>query len=124
MSPYQKRLATALLAAGLSQRGYIKAESIMSLEDVLRILEKDNGERRNPRKYYFSVFGAPADSKTWGYRFEGHHLSQNFTIVSGKIAGSPSFFGSNPADPEGPRKGLRVLAHEEDFGRVLWNALR
>ena len=48
MQPHQKRLAEALLGAGLSQQGYIKALSIMSLEDVLKIMEKDNGERRNP----------------------------------------------------------------------------
>ena len=78
MSPYQKRLATALLAAGLSQQGFIKAETIMSLEDVLRIAEKDDGERRNPEKYYFSIFGTPSDSKPWGYRVEGHHVSQNY----------------------------------------------
>ncbi len=66
MSPYQKRLAAALLAAGLSQQGYIKAETIMSLEDVLRIAEKDDGERRNPEKYYFSIFGTPSDSKALG----------------------------------------------------------
>ena len=34
---------------------------------------------------------------TWGYRFEGHHVSLNYAIVDGKIASSPSFFGSNPA---------------------------
>src|SRR5579872_4931759 len=34
MSPYQKHLATALLSAGLSQTGYIKARTIMSLEEV------------------------------------------------------------------------------------------
>src|SRR2546430_5046731 len=37
MTPYQKHLASALLAAGLSQTGYIKAVTIMSLEDVLKI---------------------------------------------------------------------------------------
>src|SRR5947209_18024489 len=47
MSPFQKHLASGLLSAGLSQSGYIKAVTIMSLEDVLRIMEKDNGERRN-----------------------------------------------------------------------------
>ena len=48
MTPPQKHLATALLSAGLSQTGYIKATTIMSLEDILRIMEKDNGVRRNP----------------------------------------------------------------------------
>jgi len=124
MSPYQQRLATALLASGLSQQGFIKAETIMSLEDVLRILEKDDGDRRNPGKYYFSIFGTPSDSKPWGFRVEGHHVSQNFTIMGGRVADSPSFFGSNPRQVlDGPRKGLRVLAQEEDLGRAVMESL-
>jgi hypothetical protein len=124
MSPYQKHLASALLSAGLSQSGYMKALTIMSLEEVLRILEKDNGDRRNPEKYYFSIFGTPGDDAIWGYRVEGHHISQNFTIVRGKIVDGPSFYGANPAEVrEGPRAGLRVLAAEEDLGRDLVSAL-
>lgn len=124
MQPYQKHLAHALLSAGLSQQGYVKASTIMSLEEVLRIMEKDDGVRRNPEGYFFSVFGQPSDTGTWGYRVEGHHVSQNFTIVNGKVAGSPSFFGANPATvPDGPRKGLRALPREEDLGRDLIHAL-
>jgi len=124
MTPYQKHLASALLAAGLSQTGYIKAVTIMSLEDVLKIIENDNGERRNPEKYYFSVFGTPSDSGTWGYRVEGHHLSQNYTVVNGKVIDGPSFFGANPAEVrEGPRKGLRTLAGEDDLGTELIHTL-
>src|SRR5690348_11886215 len=98
MTPYQKHLASALLAAGLSQTGYIKAVTIMSLEDVLGIIERDGGEYRNPEKYYFSVFGTPVENGRWGYRVEGHHFSQNYTIVNGKIIDAPSFFGANPAE--------------------------
>jgi hypothetical protein len=124
MAPSQKHLASALLAAGLSQAGYIKAVTIMSLEDVLKILENDNGEVRNPEKYYFSVFGTPSDSGTWGYRIEGHHLSQNYTIVSGKVIDGPSFYGANPAEVrQGPRKGLRTLAGEDDLGIELIHTL-
>jgi len=124
MTPYQKHLASALLAAGLSQPGYIKAVTIMSLEDVLKIIENDNGERRNPEKYYFSVFGTPSDSGTWGYRVEGHHFSQNYTVVNGNVIDGPSFFGANPAEVrQGPRKGLRTLAGEEDLGIELIHTL-
>jgi uncharacterized protein DUF3500 len=124
MSPYQKHLASALLAAGLSQTGYIKAVTIMSLEDVLKIMEKDTGERRDPEKYYFSVFGTPANSGTWGYRIEGHHLSQNYTVVNGEAIDGPSFFGCNPAEVrQGPRKGLRTLAGEDDLSIELIHTL-
>jgi hypothetical protein len=124
MTPYQKHLASALLASGLSQAGYIKAVTIMSLEDVLKIIENDSGERRNPEKYYFSVFGTPSDSGTWGYRVEGHHFSQNFTVVNGKVIDAPSFFGANPAEVrQGPRKGLRTLAAEDDLGIELIHTL-
>ncbi|PYV22392.1 MAG: hypothetical protein DMG24_16920 [Acidobacteria bacterium] len=124
MTPYQKHLASALLAAGLSQTGYIKAVTIMSLEDVLKIIENDSGEHRNPEKYYFSVFGTPSDSGTWGYRVEGHHLSQNYTVVNGKVIDGPSFFGANPAEVrQGPRKGLRTLTGEDDLGIELIHTL-
>ena len=37
---------------------------------------------------------------------------------------APSFFGSNPAEVlEGERKGLRILAREDDLGRDLIQAL-
>jgi hypothetical protein len=124
MSPYQKHLASALLAAGLSQTGYIKAVTIMSLEDVLKVLENDNGEHRDPEKYYFTVFGTPSDTGTWGWRIEGHHLSQNYTVASGQVLDAPSFFGSNPAEVrQGLRKGLRTLAGEDDLGFEVIRAL-
>jgi hypothetical protein len=124
MTPDQKHLASALLAAGLSQTGYIKAVTIMSLEDVLKLMENDSGERRNPEKYYFSVFGTPSDDATWGFRVEGHHLSQNYTVVDGKVVDGPSFFGANPAEVrQGARKGLRTLAREDDLGLELMHAL-
>src|SRR5260370_7085391 len=92
MTPYQRHLASALLAAGLSQTGYIKAVTIMSLEDVLKILENDSGERRNPEKYYFSVFGTPSDNGLWGYRVEGPHLIQNYTALNVKVIDAPRSF--------------------------------
>lgn len=124
MSPYQRHLASALLASGLSQAGYIKAVTIMSLEDVLKVLENDSGARRNPEKYHFTIFGTPSDTGTWGYRVEGHHISQNYTVTNGQVVDGPSLFGSNPAEvKQGPRKGLRALAHEDDLGFEVIHAL-
>lgn len=124
MTAGQRKLALALLSAGLSQRGFIKAATIMSLDDVLAVMEKGRGPRRDPDGYFFSIFGEPSATGEWGYRIDGHHLSQNFTIANGKVVGAPSFFGANPAEVlEGPRKGLRVLAHEDDLGRDLIQSL-
>jgi hypothetical protein len=52
---------------------------------------------------------------------EGHHLSLNFTLRDGRVVSTtPFFFGANPATVrEGPQKGARVLAPEEDMGRAL-----
>lgn len=124
MTPTQKHLAHALLSAGLSQKGYIKATSIMSLEEILKIMENDSGVRRNPEGYFFTIFGEPSETGVWGYRVEGHHLAINFTVANGKVAASPNFFGTNPAEVRtGPRKGLRVLHAEEDLARTLLKAL-
>jgi Protein of unknown function (DUF3500) len=124
MTAYQKHLASALLSAGLSQTGYIKAVTIMSLEDVLKTIENASDEYRNPEKYFFSIFGVPSTTDPWGYRVEGHHLSQNYTVVAGKVTDGPSFFGANPAEVrQGPRKGLRTLAAEDDLGFALIESL-
>jgi hypothetical protein len=124
MTPAQQALAHAFLASGLSNRGYQQAETIMSLEQVLKELEQGKGPKRDAGNYAFSVYGTPGPHATWGWRFEGHHLSLNFTIVDGRAVAGPVFFGTNPATVlDGPRKGLRVLAVEEDVGREVVKSL-
>lgn len=121
MTSAQQLLAHALLSSGLSQRGYAKATTIMSLDQILKDLEKGNGPRRDPEMYYVTLFGNPTNKEPWGWRVEGHHLSVNFTIVNeNEISTSPTFFGSNPGIVrEGPRAGLSVLAEEQELGRRL-----
>lgn len=123
MTPEQTKLAHALLATAVSQRGYVKATTIMSLEEVLRGLEAGGrgGFVRDPENYFFTIFGEPSENGTWGFRVEGHHLTLNFAMDKGKVlAHTPSFMGANPAEvPTGPRAGLRVLGVEEDLARAL-----
>ena len=116
----QRQLAHDFLKTGLSQRGYLKATTIIELEAVLRELERERTDR-DPELYYFTIFGEPSLTEPWGWRVEGHHLSLNFTIVGGKmVATTPSFFGANPAEvKQGARQGLRVLGAEEDKAREL-----
>jgi len=129
MTDAQRKRAHDLLKAGLSQRGYLTATAIMDLETTLGELEgraqaaggRGEGMRRDPVRYFFSVFGTPSTKSPWGWRVEGHHVSLHFTVVNGTlVASSPSFFGSNPAEVrEGPKKGLRILADQEDTARAL-----
>lgn len=124
MNTMQQALALAFLRTGLSHSGFRRAEEIIALELVLKELE-GGAARRDPTLYYVTIFGSPSESKSWGWRFEGHHLSFNFTIVEGHhVAFAPSFIGSNPAEiPIGPRKGERVLAEEDDLGRDFMKSL-
>jgi hypothetical protein len=125
MTEPQRKLVHTLLQAGLSQRGYLTATAIMDLESVLRVIEAGGKMDRNPLKYYVSVFGTPSPRGAWGWRVEGHHLSVHFTTVNNTlVAATPSFFGTNPAEVrDGPKKGLRILAREEDAARALLMAL-
>src|SRR5437867_3416309 len=125
MAPEQKHLAHALLSTALSHRGYLKASTIMSLEQVLRDLEQGKGPARDPELYFVTIFGKPDAKDTWGWRVEGHHLSLNFMLAEGReISVTPSFLGSNPGEVRaGPRNGLRVLGAEEDLARQLVKSL-
>lgn len=125
LDPAQRLLGNALLASGLSQQGFMKAATIMSLDAVLREMETGGTVVRDSELYYLSIFGDTISGKPWGWRVEGHHLSLNFTIADDKsIATTPAFFGANPAEvPAGPRKGLRTLPAEEDLARALMKSM-
>jgi hypothetical protein len=124
MNPEQQELALALLRTGLSHQGAARADAIIAMETVLKALE-NGAARRDPTLYYVTIFGRPSANQTWGWRFEGHHLSFNFTVIAGShVFFTPSFIGSNPGEVRsGPKTGLRVLAEEDDLGRAFVKSL-
>lgn len=126
LNDQQRAAAFALLKVSLSEQGYQKATSIVGLENILRQIEgRSEGDNyRDPLKYYITVFGTPSATNEWGWRFEGHHVSVNFSSVGGFIESStPSFFGSNPATvPQGEKRGLQILKQEMDLGFSLVNS--
>ena len=128
MNESQRRLAHDLLRSGLSARGYNKVTAIIELEDILKAIETGGKMARNKEEYLFSVFGSPAAKGNWGWRVEGHHISIRFTVADGavsrELSSSPMFLGANPAEVrDGDKKGLRVLADEEDSARALVTSL-
>ncbi|QDT39940.1 DUF3500 domain-containing protein [Stratiformator vulcanicus] len=124
MKPEQRLWARGLVQSALTNKGHLQVLAIQSLEAVL--FELENGApHRKPELYYVSIFGTPSESKSWGWRFEGHHLSLNVMLIDGKtFSVTPSFFGTNPAEVlSGPRAGLRVIADEEDFAYQLIDSM-
>ena len=123
----QKVLALDLLRSGLSLRGYEMAQTIMEVEGILGVLVEGEGRNfaRDQEEYFVSVFGTPSTTGTWGWRWEGHHLSLHYTVVEGEpTVSTPTFLGANPAYvPTGPRKGLRAMAEQEDTARELLASL-
>jgi hypothetical protein len=116
----QKIKLNELLQEYLSNEGVTKVKNIISLENVLKELEKN--DRRDEGVYTISFFGMPGKDSVWSWKFEGHHISLNFTIVRGQVVFAPLFMGSNPAEiKEGPRKGFRALKNEEDEAYALIN---
>lgn len=120
----QLRLAKKLLAVSTSVDGLAKSNQIIELEHVLFI--KEGRSHRDRELYYVSIFGDPAKDRNWGWRFEGHHLSLNFTVAGDQVVATPAFMGANPAEVriEHDLKGLRVLGHEEDLARGFVESLR
>lgn len=125
MTEPQRVKAHALLKTGLSMRGYTNATAIIDLENVLKAIEPPrtgpNAIVRDPEMYFVSIYGDSRGKAPWAWKFEGHHISVNFTLVDGQpIVFAPSFFGSNPAVvKDGPQAGKRALREEEESARAL-----
>jgi hypothetical protein len=112
-----------LLQTELSPHGFQTARQIMALDQIL--FEIERSPIRDAEAYSLVYFGDPGNVSRWAWRFEGHHLSMNFTYEGAKrVSTTPMFYGANPAAVQhGPQKGTRTLAKEEDQGRRLLLAL-
>jgi hypothetical protein len=138
MNDDQRKLLHRILSVSLSSQGYLKATSIMHLDDLLNrysdslFYKKEISDTTygflksllwSHRNFYFAFFGKPTNS-IWGYKLEGHHLSINFTFVNDKISVTPYFMGTDPAEyPISEYAGWRVLGQEEDLGIKLIHLL-
>ncbi|MDE2794483.1 MAG: DUF3500 domain-containing protein [Gemmatimonadota bacterium] len=120
MTVEQRAAAHALLQTTMSSQGYHKANAIIELERILGILDGRPG-RRDPEDYYVTIFGKPGADGPWAWRFEGHHLSLNFSSLTNELTVTgPAFMGANPATvPSGEKAGWRPLGREEDLARAL-----
>ena len=120
MSAAQKPLAWDLLATLLSAGGLEKAKNVMTLQDVLAASGNGVGQRSSER-FSFAFFGPPAETGAWGFRLEGHHLTQSVAVRDGRIVSvTPSSFSANPNRvTSGKHAGLVTLKDEEALARRL-----
>ncbi len=130
MTPAQREASFQLLQSVVSQLGYKKATTIMSMEKLLYELEGGKGANiRDADRYYFTVFGDPAGSERWGLSIEGHHMSLNFVLQGDQVISStPQVFAANPAtiktkNASGFELGARILAREEQLAFDLVNSM-
>jgi hypothetical protein len=110
MNDDQRSRAFDLLQASLSSMGFEKSLNIISLQKSLS---------NDPELFYVTLFGQPGTADPWGWRWEGHHLSRQFTVINNEVAMMPFFLGSWPTTTEA---GLRAMATEEDAALELVNS--
>lgn len=123
MASTARPLVEVVLSLLHSPYGQRRIWGIRSLETILGRLEGGRAHR-DPDRYWVSVFGDPA-SDCCSFRFEGHHLSVNATVVRDRVRATPLFRATNPAcvPADDARAGWRVLDREEDTARAWANAL-
>ncbi len=128
-----------LLANILSSQGYLKATSIMALDDILNEIYEashNNNEIDDQtfqeikdlnwgyENFFVSFWGKPDITKTWGMKLEGHHISLNLTASGDEFSLTPLFLGTDPAEVHTTKyAGWRILNKEEDYGFHLINSL-
>ena len=116
----QKETAWNVLATVWSPTGLAKAKNVMLLQDVLAASGNGAGQRSSER-FSFSVFGTPAETGAWGFRFEGHHLTQSIAVRDNRIVSvTPHSFSAYPNRiKSGMHAGLNTLKDEEGLARRL-----
>ena len=66
----------------------------MLLQDILAASGNRASERSSER-FSFSVFGTPAETGTWGFRLEGHHLTHSIAVRDNRIVSvTPASFSA------------------------------
>jgi len=120
MNADQKSAAWSLLATIFSPRGLEKTKNVMLLQDVLAASGNGAGQRSSER-FSFAIFGTPAETGAWGFRLEGHHLTQSVAVRDNRIVSmTPSSFSALPARiTSGKHAGLFTLRDEEALARKL-----
>ena len=124
MSAAQKEAAWNVLGAVWSPAGVAKAKNVMLLQDILAASGNGAGQRSSQR-FSLAVFGTPGETGAWGFRCEGHHLTQSVAVRDNRIVSvTPFSFSALPNRvTAGQHAGLNTLKDEEGLARRLFGDL-
>lgn len=128
----QRKVAQRLIRSGLGASAYARVRQVMAIEDVLDDLEGAvRTAHRDPDLYSITVFVSDDElffEPMLGWRFEGHHISLNFTFPDNDddilASSTPQFMGSNPARIKHDGYDVyRPFGDAEDLARDLLESL-
>lgn len=127
MNEVQRLMLHDILRSVLSQQGYQKVLLIMQYDEAtyvkLKKMFSPIAHRYGRQNYWFTIYGNPNES-TWAFKFEGHHLSLNFTFTPDLVTCTPMFTGINPAlTRTGELAGVHVMHDEQELGNQLFSDL-
>src|SRR4029453_12873928 len=118
MNAAQKAAAWEVLATLFSPAGLAKTKNVMLLQDILAASGNGAGQRSSER-FSFAFFGTPAETGAWGFRLEGHHLTQSIAVRDGRIVSvTPSSFSALPT----PSPAAPMVASTRSRARRRWRA--
>jgi len=90
MDAEQKEMALKLMQSALSEQGWKKIKGIM---------DQPRNQGAQNWDYCLAFFGEPTENGSWGFRWEGHHISLTIDIVNGKVGKfHAALLGSNPIE--------------------------
>ncbi len=123
MSEAQRKLAFALIGAGLSAKGLKLTQDVMQLNGTLAEL-MNNYNEYGEWLYFITIMGTPSDKEPWGWQLDGHHCIINYFVLGDQVVMTPMFTGSEPVRAEaGKFKGTVILQEAQDKGLALLLAL-
>ncbi len=125
LDPSSREDVNVLLRTTLSAKGLAK---VCEIHDLEAFLGRARPESYNREAYTLALFGDPSKATAWGFRYEGHHLSLNFTSPGGEqpsdLTATPMFLGAAPfAVPDGKTAGVKPLGEERDLAFALLRSL-
>lgn len=93
LTPDQKLQLSKLLDTALSNYGMQAVTAAVEADRKAGNYWSKLFYQYGPENYYLTFFGNPRDAQ-WGWKFEGHMISLNFTIRNQQVEMSPIFIGT------------------------------